>query len=135
MLAAMDNAAQCSASPALQPTVRWPLKDGQLALTMRGRRVPAFARAPLLKCRAQPSRRMLVRIGPQPSHASCGHLCAPTFEVSRPRRAQPGAGRLDRMVRCHLHRALLRALTRTVLLRLRCWLSFAPSTKRGGRLQ
>ena len=98
MLAAMGNAAQCSTSLALQPTVRWPPKDGQPALTVRGRRIPAFARAPLLKCRAQPCRQMLMRIGPQPSHASCGYLCAPTFEVSRPRRAQPGAGRLDRRV-------------------------------------
>ena len=99
MLAAMGNAAQCSTSLSLQPTVRWPPKDGQPALTVRGRRNPPFAPAPLLKCRARPCRQMLVRIGPRSSHASCGYLCAPTFEVSRPWRAQPGAGRLDRMVR------------------------------------
>ena len=52
MLAAMGNAAQCSTSLALQPTVRWPPKDGQPALTVRGQRIPAFARAPLLKCQA-----------------------------------------------------------------------------------
>jgi len=101
MLAAMGNAAQCSISLALQPTVRWPPKDGQLALMMRGRRIPAFDRAPLLKCRTQPSRRMLMRIGPQPSHASCGHLCAPTFEVSRRHRLAGGC-RLDRRVGAHV---------------------------------
>ena len=98
MLAAMGNAAQCSTSLAPQPTVRWPPKDGQPALTVRGQRNFAFDRAPLLKCRAQPSRRMLMRIGPQPSHASRWYLCAPTFEFSRPRRAQPGVGRLERRV-------------------------------------
>ena len=98
MLAAMGNAAQCSTSLALQPTVRWPPKDGQPAQTVGGRRILAFARAPLLKCRAQPSRQMLMRIGPQPSHASCGYLCAPTFEVSRRWRPQAGSGRLDRRV-------------------------------------
>jgi len=78
MLAAMGNAAQCSTSLALQPTVRWPPKDEQPALTVRGRRILAFARAPLVKCRTQPSRRMLMRIGPQPSHASRWYSCAPT---------------------------------------------------------
>jgi len=38
----------------------------------------------------------------QPSVASTWYLCAPTFEVSRPRRAQPGARRLDRRVGAHV---------------------------------
>jgi len=100
MLAAMGTAAQCSTSLALQATVRWPPKDGQPALTVRGRRNRAFARAPLLKCRAQPCRQMPMRIGPQPSHASCGYLCAPTFEVSRRHRLAGGC-RLDRRVGAH----------------------------------
>jgi len=99
MLAEMGNATQCPTSLALQPTVRWPPKDGQPALTVRGRRILAFARAPLLKCRAQPCRQMLMRIGPRSSHASRWYSCAPTFEVSRARRPQAGVRRLDRMVR------------------------------------
>ena len=101
MLAAMGNAAQGSTSLALQPTVRWPPKDGQPSLTMRGRRIPAFDHVPLLKCRAQPSRQMLMRIGSQPSHASRWYLCAPTFEVSRRHRLAGGC-RLDRRVGAHV---------------------------------
>ena len=60
------------------------------------RRVGAF-------CRGCSHAQCLVttRTEAQSSLASTWYLCAPTFEVSRARRAQPGARRLDRRVSRH----------------------------------